>query len=141
MNTRPPYVRTVVRDVVALSVGFGLGLSFSLGGSSVPDRTDLQADAQRADRSSAVSAATWTDGLWPFTIEAGELRCIGPDDVPGVFIVTDSGEMFALSPTAILMADQVGANADLDPIWRQYPDLAGAKVNVSPMILYGLTLC
>ena len=35
----------------------------------------------------------------------------------------------------------VGARADLDPIWRKDPDILGAKVNVSPMILYPLTLC
>ena len=29
----------------------------------------------------------------------------------------------------------------LDPIWRNEPDILGAKVNVSPMILYALTLC
>ena len=35
----------------------------------------------------------------------------------------------------------VGAIADLDPIWRNDPDILGVKVNVSPMILYALTLC
>ena len=90
---------------------------------------------------SAVSSTTWTDGPWPFTIEDGELTCIGPADGPGVFLVTDKGEMFALNPAAIRMADRVGAIADLDPIWRDDRDILGAKVNVSPMILYGLTLC
>ena len=49
--------------------------------------------------------------------------------------------MFALNPAAILMADRIGARADLDPIWRTDPDTLGAKVNISPMILYALTLC
>ena len=66
MAVRPPaYVRSIARDVLAVSVGFGLGISYSL----------------------------------------------------------------------------VGARADLDPIWRNDPDILGAKVNVSPMILYALTLC
>ena len=81
------------------------------------------------------------DGPWPFTVEDGELVCIGPVDDPGVFLVTARGEMFALNPAAILMAERVGARADLDPIWRNDPDILGAKVNVSPMILYALTLC
>ena len=130
-----------MRDVLAASVGFGLGVSYSLVGGSAPDLTNLPAEEQRTENSSSVSAATWTDGPWPFTVEGGELTCIGPADDPGVFLVTDTGEMFALNPAAILMADQVGAMADLDPIWRDDSDTLGAKVNVSPMILYGLTLC
>ena len=39
------------------------------------------------------------------------------------------------------MADRVGAMADVDPIWRKDRDILDAKANVSPMILYGLTLC
>ena len=96
----------------------------------------------RTEMSSTVSAATWADGPWPFTIDRGELVGIGPSDDPGVFLVTDMGDMFALNPAAILMADQMGATADLDPIWRwRDPELMNAKVNVSPMSLYGLALC
>ena len=130
-----------MRDVLAASVGFGLGVSCSLVGGFAPDLMNLPAEEQRTEQSSAVSAATWTDGPWPFTVEGGELTCIGPFDDPGVFLVTDKGELFALNPAAIRMADRVGAIADLDPIWRNDPVILGAKMNVSPMILYGLTLC
>ena len=130
-----------MRDVLAASVGFGLGVSYSLVGGSAPDLTNLPAEEQRTENSSTASAATWTDGPWPFSVDRGELRCIGPADDPGVFLVTDQREMFALNPAAILMADRVGAMADLDPIWRNDPVILGAKMNVSPMILYGLTLC
>ena len=48
---------------------------------------------------------------------------------------TRNGEMFALNPAAIRMAD-------LEPIWRwRDPDVPTERVNVSPMILYALTLC
>ena len=142
MAVRPPaYVRSIARDVLAVSVGFGLGISYSLVGGIAPDFADLPAEERRSEQSSRVSAATWTDGPWPFTVEDGELVCIEPVDDPGVFLVTDKGEMFALNPAAIRMADRVGAIADLDPIWRDDRDILGAKVNVSPMILYGLTLC
>ena len=142
MAVRPPaYVRSIARDVLAVSVGFGLGISYSLVGGIAPDFADLPAEERRSDQSSTVSAATWTDGPWPFTIEDGELVCIEAVDDPGVFLVTVRGEMFALNPAAILMADRVGAIADLDPIWRNDPDILGVKVNVSPMILYALTLC
>ena len=142
MANRPPaYVRRIARDVLAVCVGFGLGIAYSLVGGSGVDDVHPPADGQRGERSSTVSDATWTDGPWPFTIEGGELTCIGPAEDPGIFIVADNGDMFALNPAAILMADQVGAIADLGPIWRNEPDILGAKVNVSPMILYGLTLC
>ena len=130
-----------MRDVLAASVGFGLGVSCLLVGGCAPDLAEPPAEEQRTENSSTVSAATWTDGPWPFTVEGGELTCIGPADDPGVFLVTDQREMFALNPAAIRMADRVGARADLDPIWRDDPDILGAKVNVSPMILYALTLC
>ena len=45
------------------------------------------------------------------------------------------------APLQNRMADRVGAMADLGPIWRNDLVILGAKVNVSPMILYGLTLC
>ena len=113
-----------------------------LAGCGSPDVVTPTADNSLTQRSRVVSAAAWTDGPWPFTIEKGELTCIGPADDPGVFIVTDKGDVFALNPAAIRMADQVGAIADLDPIWRwRDPDLPNTRVNVSPMILYALQLC
>ena len=130
-----------MRDVLALSVGFGLGVSYALVGGLAPDLADLPSEEQRAEISSTVSAATWTDGPWPFTVEGGELVCIRPFDDPGVFLVTARSDMFALNSAAILMADRVGAMKELDPIWRDDPEILGAKVNVSPMILYGLALC
>ena len=135
------YVRSITRDVLAVSVGFGLGIAYSLVGNFTADGVNLPADSQRTERSSTVSAATWTDGPWPFTVEDSELTCIGPAEDLGVFIVADNGDVFALNPAAIRMADRVGAIADLDPIWRNDPDILGVKVNVSPMILYALTLC
>ena len=110
-------------------------------GDCAPDLAEPPAEEPRTQISGTVSAATWTDGPWPFTVDRGELTCIGPADDPGVFLVTDKGEMFALNPAAIRMADWVDAIADLNPIWRNHPDILDAKVNVSPMILYGLTLC
>ena len=130
-----------MRDVFVLSVGFGLGISYALIGDSAPERVGSSVEELRTETSGTVSAATWTDGPWPFTIEGGELICIASADDPGVFIVTESGETFALNPAAIRMAGQAGAMADLDPIWRDDPDLVGAKVNVSPVILYALQLC
>ena len=135
-----PLTRTVARDVRAVAVG--LGLCLPLAGCASPDAVDQSADQRRSERSSTVSASTWTDGPWPFTVEEGELRCIGPEEDRGVFLVTATGEMYALNPAAIRMADQVGAMTDLDPIWRwRDPEFMNARVNVSPMILHALQLC
>ena len=135
-----PRYTAAVRNVRALAVG--LGLCLPLADCASPDVVDRTADERPTERSSTVSSATWTDGPWPFTIENGELSCIGPADDPGVFIVTENGEMYALNPAAIRMADQVGAKTALDPIWQwSDPDVPTTRVNVSPMILYGLELC
>ena len=115
VKTRPTYVRRIVRDVLAASVGFGLGVSYSRTGGMAPDLTNLPAEEQRTEQSSAVSSTTWTDGPWLFAVDRGELTCIGPVDDPGVFLVTDNGEMFALNPAAIRMADRVGAMSGPGP--------------------------
>ena len=121
---KPPYTCTA-SDVRALAIG--LGLCLPLIGCSPPNVVTPAANESPTPRSSAVSAATWADGPWPFTIERGELNCIGPANDPSVFIVTDTGETFALNPAAIHMAHEVGAMADLDPIWREHPDIARCK--------------
>ena len=141
MAIRPPaYVNSFACNV--RSVAVGLGLWIPLAGCVSPVVEDQTINEPRIEISSAVSAATWTDGPWPFTVERGELTCIGPADDPGVFIVTDKYNMYALNPAAIRMADQVGAIADLDPIWRwRDPDLPNTRVNISPLILYALQLC
>ena len=135
------HVRRIARDALAAGVGFGLGSSYALVGGIAADDVDASPDSRPAAQSSIVSAATWTDGLWPFTIESGELRCIGQAGDPGVFIAAANGAVYALNPAAMRMAARVGARADLTPIWRNDPDLAGAKANVSPMILHALKLC
>ena len=141
MNTTAPRIGSVLRLALAVCAGIGLGLSWSLAGDRAADVASAPSTGQNAGTSSAVSAATWTDGPWPFTVGEGELRCVGPEDDPGVFLVTAAGETFALNPAAILMAGRVGALVELGPIWRDHPDIPGAKVNVSPMILHALKLC
>ena len=142
VRTVPGKVGNTVRYLLSVAIGCWSVAYGTLAGCSSPDVTAPLANESPTRGSSTVSAATWTDGPWPFTIESGELTCIGPEDDPGVFIVTENGDMFALNPAAIRMADQVGAIADLDPIWQwSDPDLPTTRVNVSPMILYALELC
>ena len=51
VKTRPTYVRRIVRDVLAASVGFGLGVSYSRVGGMAPDLTNLPAEEQRTEQS------------------------------------------------------------------------------------------
>ena len=97
MRGRPRYARSILRAVLELAFGFGLGVSYLLVGGCAPELAEPPAEEQRTENPSTVSAATWTDGPWPFTVARGELTCIGLADDPGVFLVTDTGEMFALN--------------------------------------------
>lgn len=76
-----------------------------------PDVEDQIADERPTERSSAVSAAPWTDGRWPFTVERGEPTCIGPADDPGVLIVTDKGDMYAMNPPRYKSPTRLGLSA------------------------------
>lgn len=35
----------------------------------------------------------------------------------------------------------IGGAEDIDPIWRDYPDIDGAKINIKALIDLGLSLC
>ena len=49
MAVRPPaYVRSIARDVLAVSVGFGLGISYSLVGGFAPDFALTVPDRRRS---------------------------------------------------------------------------------------------
>ena len=55
--------------------------------------------------------------------------------------MTGEAETFALNPAAIRMSCEAGAIADPEPSWQNDPNLPGAKLSVSPMILSALKLC
>ena len=74
-----------MRDVLAVSVGFGLGILYSLPCGFETDPVDRPTEDAAHASNPAVSAATWTDGPWPFTIDRGELTCIGPRGRPGAY--------------------------------------------------------
>ncbi|OBB25229.1 hypothetical protein A5792_29650 [Mycolicibacterium peregrinum] len=79
-----------------------------------------------------VSAATWTDGPWPFTVSEGVLMCGSPKRVT----FTANRVMYALNGPA----KATGQFADVSAIWRD-SDYPGVKVNIGPMINRGLSLC
>lgn len=80
-----------------------------------------------------VSEATWTDGLWPFTVPEGMLQCGSLQRVT----FTTNRVIYALNGAA----KSAGGFEDVDSIWRDDLAYAGVKVNLGPMIQRGLTLC
>lgn len=74
---------------------------------------------------------------WPFTIEAGKVRCT---QVSSVIFVTPERKGYALNGSA--KAD--GIYRDVREIWRDNPNAGkyGAqKMDLSPIITLGLSLC
>lgn len=83
-----------------------------------------------------VERATWSDGLWPFTVDTATLQCTKGADGERVTVVADR-EMYALNGTA--KAAKLWPS--FDPIWLDNPNVPGLKVDISPMITRGLSLC
>jgi hypothetical protein len=71
---------------------------------------------------------------WPFTVDSGLLRCIGPRQE---IIFVANGETYALNGTA----KSNPKYADIRPIWRDDPSIQGVKISVQPLIFAGLDLC
>lgn len=77
---------------------------------------------------------------WPFTVDKGELDCV--PTVPGersgyVILKTDQGT-YAVNGTARGRKDLY---KDVKEIWRDVPDVPGAKVSVKDVIDAGLDIC
>ena len=74
-----------------------------------------------------ISQATWTDGLWPFTVPDGTLMCGVGKRV--TFIATPPGgkrDMFAVNGAAKPFF------ASIDPIWRDDPEVPDQTARRSP---------
>lgn len=84
-----------------------------------------------------LSRETFGDA-WPFTVPSGEVRCLNPSG-PGagevVFIA--NGTTYAVNG----IAEQAGTYADIAPIWRDDPSVAGLKIPIGPILDAGLALC
>ena len=98
-----------------------------------------------------VTAATWTDGDWPLTIDGGVLTCTFVP-VPGrpaaVFITDSDGEMWPLNGVAREHHAHFGAQPELEPIWRLnreimdvFPDSPPVRISITSLIKRGLELC
>lgn len=62
---------------------------------------------------------------WPLTTEDGVLRCQGSDGY-GAATIRTAGKVYALNG----VAKQQEAGVDIEPIWRDDPDLDGLKISL-----------
>lgn len=78
---------------------------------------------------------------WPLTVDFGVASCdaftAGGMDLKSAIFTAPDGTEYALNGTA---KDHTDA-ADIDPIWKDDPDMDGLKINIGPLIDFGLSLC
>jgi len=79
-----------------------------------------------------ISNATF-QGEWMLTVDSGELLCEAPNTV--IFIAPD-GTKYAVNGTA-----KSRGYTDIQPIWKDNPQIPGTKVNIGSLIDEGLKLC
>ncbi|MEX0605782.1 MAG: DUF2511 domain-containing protein [Marinobacter sp.] len=72
------------------------------------------------------------DGSWPFTVDSGVVDCF--DGEAAVFKA--EGQSYQLNGYA-----RSRGYAPIDPIWKDNPDIPGAKVSVGDMINLALKQC
>ncbi len=77
---------------------------------------------------------------WPFLVSKGKLNCEGRSGF-GAVTFTAQGITYAINGTAKALAKQRKGWKDIDEIWKSNPKLPGTKINISPIIEKGLSLC
>ena len=90
-----------------------------------------------------VHAATWTDGQWPLTINAGVISCAMVNARPAAFIADANGTVWALNGIARAYVPGLGGRAEIRPIWKDDPRYPGTgiKIDIGPLIQRALRLC
>lgn len=88
--------------------------------------------------SSEVSKGNF-EGEWPLTVDGGTLDCQNEAGARLVTI-TSAGKTYALNGTARGKAKQRGWS-EVDSIWKDNPEVSGLKINIGPLVDFGLSLC
>lgn len=92
-------------------------------------------ESEAADDPAHVSRAELGEE-WPLTVEEGTLRCDGAKEAGAVFFEAD-GRVYPVNGIARGRTD----GPEIDGIWADDPDFAGAKKNIGILIERGLELC
>ncbi len=72
---------------------------------------------------------------WPFTVDAGTLKCSG-----GMVTLAVGKKTYAVNGTAKTKGRAIGW-IDVAEIWQNNPAIPGSKLSISPVISKGLELC
>lgn len=72
---------------------------------------------------------------WPLTVDRGTIACEQVGHARSATFTAPDGVRYALNGTASNRA------RDIYPIWRDNPDIPGAKMDISPLIRAALKLC
>lgn len=97
-----------------------------------PAPTRTPRPTEKPDRQ-VVRAADYGDA-WPFAVESGTVRCVKPRNE---IIFSSEGKVYAVNGTAKSNKDY----ADITPIWKDDPKNEGLKINLTPILDLGLSLC
>lgn len=78
---------------------------------------------------------------WPLTVPYVTAHCqaitVDGRRLKAVFVDAPGGKTYALNGTA----KDHSSHPDIDPIWAPHPEVAGLKIDVSPVIEAALALC
>jgi hypothetical protein len=118
--------------LVGLSLGLlGCGDSGS-GGSSDGDNSNAPAKQEPGH----LSKSDVPKGEWPLTVSEGTVRCDGSGGIGAVTFETPDGQVYGVNGIALSQG-----LPKIDRIWRKNPDIPGTRINISPVLDKGLSLC
>lgn len=93
------------------------------------------------DNQALVMSATWQNGPWPFTVDAGNIGCVTIDVGPVLVFADANGTVWPLNGLAIAHGPQVGGQRSLNPIWRHNPQIPGTRIPLGPIMDAARSLC
>ncbi|MGO4258649.1 DUF2511 domain-containing protein [Marmoricola sp. RAF53] len=75
---------------------------------------------------------------WPLTVPSIEVRCIND-----AVIARSDGVTYAVNGTAMTESGVNGWKKNIRPLWAApaHPDFPGQRIDLSPIIDYGLSQC
>ncbi len=77
---------------------------------------------------------------WPLLVSKGKLNCEGAGSNHGAVTFKAAGETYAVNGIALSRAKKRGWKK-IDEIWKDNPDVPGLKMDLTPIIEKGLSLC